>query len=218
MNKDNKQVKTTEEKKQRYMDIGAWTIVIVGIVFVIVGILFGIISMSIEIANGDATVGIPELELSLSLFIATLIAFGIIFLAVYFLLWDKIKDGLDKRQKNVAANIAIANYKAAQAEKNYKVSEKEIATAEAQGKEIISESKKKGTAAKKEIVAEAKTQSEDILVQAREQLERERQQMESQIRKEILETSLLAAEKIIEKELDADANKKMIEELIESLK
>ena len=200
------------------MDIGAWAIVILGLILVTVGIVFGIVSMANEVSEGEATVGIPTLELSLSLFIATLIAFVFIFLGTYFLFWDKMKEGLDKRQKNVAANIAIANYKAAQAEKNYKVSEKEIIESELKGKEIISDSKKKGATVKKEIVSEAKMQSEDLLEKTRDQIERERQQMEDQIRKEILETSLLAAEKIIEKEFDADTNKKMVEELIESLK
>lgn len=218
MNKDNKENKTTENKSQLYKDIAAWAIVVIGLLFVAAGIIYGIVSMALEIENGEAIIGIPTLTMSLSLFIATLIAFALIFAAIYFLLWDKIKDGLDKRQKNVAANVAIANYKAAQAEKNFKVSEKEIKKAEAEGKEIIASKKKEANSAKKDIMNEAKTQSEGLLEQSREQIEREKLQMEDQIRKEILETSLLAAEKIIEKELDADSNKKMIEELIDSLK
>lgn len=221
MNKENNE-KKQNNNRQLWMDIAAWTIVVFGLLLVALGIVYGIISMAHEIAEpsteSGGTVGIPTLALSISLFISTLIAFAIIFAAVYFLFWDKIKESLDVRQKNVKANIAIANYKAAQAEKNLQVSEKHISDSEREGKEIVDESKREANTVKKEIVAEAKSQSEGILIQSREQIEREKQQMESQIRQEILETSLLAAEKIIEKELDADTNKKMIEELINSLK
>lgn len=216
MNKDNKDSKN--EKKNIWMDIAAWSIVIIGILLVILGIVFGIIQMANEIAEGDATVGIPTLKLSLSLFFATLIAFAIIFAAIYFLFWDKIKTGLDDRKKNVESNIAIAKFKSDEAEKNFKISEDEIKKAELEGKEIINESKKEAIVVKKEIMTDAKDQSEELLTQSREQIEIEKKQMESQIRQEILETSLLAAEKIIEKELDEDANKKMINDLIKSLK
>ncbi len=207
-----------ENNKKLWMDIGAWTVVIIGLVFVVVGIVFGIVQMANEIAEGDATVGIPTLQLSLSLFLATLIAFGIIFAAIYFLFWDKIKISLEERKKNVESNISIANYKAEQAEKNLKISKEEIENSKVEGKEIISQYKKEANEIRKEIMQEAKIQSEDMMNQSRDQIEREKSQMESQINQEILETSLLAAEKIIEKELDPEINKKMIEELIESLK
>lgn len=215
-NKEKKEFKLTDEKKQLLKDIAAWSIVVIGLLLVLVGLVYGIVDLA-TITEGE-NIGLPTLELSFSLFIATFISFGLLIAAVYFLFWEKIEKSLDTRQKNVKANIAIASYKAAQAEKNLEESEQTIKESKIEGKEIVDAHKKEGNEIKKEIISEAKEQSESMLGKTREQIEREKQQMEDDIRKQILETSLLAAEKIIEKELDQDANQKMINELIEKLK
>lgn len=214
---DNPKKKNSEKKEISWKNVFAWIIVIISLLISFVGVVVGIVFTALEIRDG-APIGLPTLRLSASLFFATIISLGIILTLSYFLFWKKIKVHLDTRRKNIITNISAASYKNKEAERNHALSQEEIKISKETSKEIIQEGRKEGTKQKNEIENKAKINSNNLLSKAREQIKIEKIAMEEEIRKEILETSILAAEKIIEKEIDESANKKMIDELIDSLK
>lgn len=163
-------------------------------------------------------VGIPELSLSLSLFFATLIALALIFSLTFFFFWEPMKEHLIKREENINTNIDEAFNKNKEADEILIRSKETEQASRAKAKEIVNESKKEAVVVKNEIIDDSKKKSESMINKSREQIQKEKDSMSDDIRKEILETSILAAEKIIEKELDKDANERMINELIESIK
>ncbi len=215
-----KTIPTKKQKKEKAKDIIAWIVVGMALTLIFVGVIIGIISQAFDIVANDkdtSEVGIPALQLSASLFIATIFALSILILLIYKLFWHKMKKHLEIRKENISANISVAKYKNEEAEENYKKSEISLKGSKSEGNKIIEASIKEAKIEKRSIKDETKKEADLILERAREQIEREKASMESDIKKEILETSILAAQKIIEKELDEKTNKKMINELIDKL-
>lgn len=209
---------SSENKKDKIIEIIGWIILTLTVLSLIaLSITAGIISFN-ELEAGDVA-GVPVgIEFAFAMFIATLFALAVVFALVYFFLWEPMNNHLEKRTTNIETNIDAASYKNKEADKNYEKSLKTEKEANREAKEIIGESKQIAVKQKREILNETKLESAKILEQSRSQIEKEKDQMRQEIKQEILETSLIAAEKIIEKELDSDVNNRMIEELISELK
>ncbi len=206
------------EGKLRFI---GWIILIFTVISVVtLALVSGYVSWK-ELAEGEGGMpgGIPlSLEYALSLFIATLISLLVIVIitAIYF--WRPMKQHLQVRKENIETNIDAASYTKKAAESHWLEAKEAKVAAREEASKILSESKLRADKEKREILDQAKREQDLLIEKTREQIEKEKEQLKDDIRNEILSTSMLAAEKIIEKELDANANQKMIDELIEALK
>ncbi len=198
-----------------------WVILLFTVVsIVLLALVSGYVSYK-ELAEGEGGMpgGIPlSLEYALSLFIATLISLFVIFLitAIYF--WRPMKQHLQVRKQNIETNIDAASYTRKAAEANWLESKEAKINAKSEASKLLAEIKLKADKERRETLEQTKREQDLLIEKTREQIEKEKEQLKDDIRNEILSTSLLAAEKIIEKELDANTNQKMIDELINSLK
>lgn len=207
-----------EMNKDKILNIVGWSILAITVVSLfILSIVSSILGFK-ELADSNGIGGIPlSLEYAGAIFIATVFSIGVITLLVYFFLWGPLTKGIDSRKEKIENNIQEASMKNKLAESNFKESLKETKSAKIEAKEIIANSKKVANEEKKNILDSSKIESTKILENTREQINKEKKAMRNEVKNEILSTSLLAAEKIIEKEIDSEANKKMIEELISKL-
>lgn len=221
--KNNKEKNTNSKNskltKDKIIDYIGWAILILTVIsLVILAIFGGVITYNEAVDGSTGVAGIPlSLQMALALFIGTLITMGIVALLVYHFLWEPLNNQLEIRKENIKTNIDAASFKNKEAEKSYQEAlliEKE---ANKEAKNIIDEGKKEANSQKRNILNESKQQSEKIIIDGRNQIEKEKSQMSEEIRKQIIETSILAAEKIIEKELDQSVNNKMIDELLNEL-
>lgn len=230
-NKENSQINkkinttsTTPEKSDTLLKVVGWIILIITLVCVVLlAIVGGIMSFEEmkEASNegGGMPAGIPlSLHYALSLFIATLISFGIVFLLAAKFFWKPMKDHLEIRKQNIETNIDAASYSRKEAQKELEDAKKSKKQIKDKAEVILAESKTLANKERREILDQAKREQDALIERTREQIEKEKEQLKDDIRNEILSTSLLAAEKIIEKQLDAEANTKMINELLDSLK
>ncbi len=197
-----------------------WIILLVTLLSIIMLSFYaGIVSFN-ELSEGEGMpAGIPlSLEYAMALFVATLISLTIIFALTLAFIWKPLKKNLEIRRVNIETNIDAASYTRKVAEANWAESKEAKQKVKEEGKEIISTAKLEADREKKKALDATKREQDSLIEKSRAQIEKEKEQLKDDIRNEILSTSLLAAEKILEKELDQDANNKMINELIESLK
>ena len=129
-----------------------------------------------------------------------------------------MNDHLKIRKENIETNIELSSYKNKIAEKELKDSMEQNRRAKIEANKIIENSKIAANNQKKIIIDELKEKTNKIIEQSREQIEKEKKLMEEDIKNEILSTSILMAEKIIQKNLNSESNKNMIDELLKSLK
>ena len=62
---------------------------------------------------------------------------------------------------------------------------------------------------------EAKPEAEALIVKARLEIQRERDEVIEELRKEFTDLTIVAAEKVIERELDKEAHRQLIDKVLE---
>ena len=91
---------------------------------------------------------------------------------------------------------------------------KRIANVEAEGREIIRDAKIKADAQAREIIEDANKQATEILNKAEKNIEREKQKAMEEMRKEVAALAMLAAERIVEREIQNIGQDEIVDEVI----
>lgn len=143
----------------------------------------------------------------------TLILFGglsyLLFVPVKKLIEDRqnlISDQLDDaKDKNIKAETLIADY------------DTRIAAIEEQGRIMIHEASVKAENRGHEIVKAAEKEAELIKKRAEKEIEREKLKAVNELKEDIVSLSLLAASRILEKDIDQDQHKTLINQFLEEV-
>jgi F-type H+-transporting ATPase subunit b len=101
------------------------------------------------------------------------------------------------------------------ADEKLKEYNEQLSQIEAKGRETVKESKQRADARAQEILSEANRKANEMIVQAGREIEREKLKSVGEMRDHIASLALYAAEKILEKELDATAQTAIIDSVIE---
>lgn len=118
-----------------------------------------------------------------------------------------LQDAIDqaKRDREEAARI-LAEHRT------------QLEGARAEAQHIIAEGRAVGEKLRAEMLEETHTQQQDLLERARREIAGERDRAIAQIREEAVDLALAAASKVIEKNLDDSANRKLVESYLASAK
>jgi len=140
--------------------------------------------------------------------------FLVFFIIVKVFFADKIRDILKKRQEVIEKDID----EAAAAKDNAKALESQYAalmqTAKDEKAEILRTAQADGEQLRGEIVADAKSQADTLLQNARAEIDRERAQAEKDLRESVVDIAIDAAEKITKKSLSEEDQRKLIDDAI----
>lgn len=152
---------------------------------------------------------------------ATLIAQIINFLILVAILtkvaYKPLMKVLADRQAKIAESLETAEREKASAEELKREYQVQLAAARTQAQEIVDKAVKLAEQTKEEILEEARTENARLLKVAQEEITRERDRALSEMRNEVVALSVLAAEKVIGRNLDAEINGKLVTEFIDKL-
>lgn len=152
---------------------------------------------------------------------ATLIAQIINFLILVAVLskvaYKPIMKALADRQERIESNIAQAEREKGEAEKLKREYQEQLALARAEAQNIVEKATRLAEVTKDEILVAARAEHAKMLKEAQEEINRERQKALSELRSEVVALSMAAATKIIEKNLDAEVNAKLVTDFIAKL-
>jgi len=143
--------------------------------------------------------------------------FAIVVLTLYGFLWEPITRVLDERAALVKNDIDAARYerqKAAEILEKYKKTFKDL---EEKKKDIISNSQKEGHKERARIIKQAREEMRSMHEMALSHVEEEIREAKNQLRKELAGYSVEIARRILEKEIDAEAHTKLIDDFIKEL-
>ena len=130
------------------------------------------------------------------------------------LLYQPLNDAMAARTQKIEEGLAAAEAgKSAQAEAEAEV-KAQIEEAKQKAQEIVSAAERRALEVSEEAVAKARHDGELIVQSAREEAEAEAGRVRQGLRKEVAGLAILAAEKIVESELDANKHKALIEQVI----
>jgi len=159
--------------------------------------------------------GIAELGISLPTLLTQVVTFIILLVILRFVAYKPIMRMLDERSKRVKESMEQAESvkeQSAHAEDELK---KQLEEASREGQDRIARAVKAGEEVKQKAQEEAKKEAETLLNRARTEIQRERDDAIGEVRREFADLTVLAAGKVIEKSLDKEEHRELIDKVLE---
>ncbi len=148
----------------------------------------------------------------------TLVIFLLLMVALAKTVWPMILKAVEEREKRIAAQIAAAEKANQDAQHVLADYQRQLAGAKAEAQELLAAGRAAGDKLREEIMARARAEHEELIARARREIAAEREKAVADLRREAVELSLAAAGKVIEKNLDTEADRRMVQEYLNSLK
>ena len=140
------------------------------------------------------------------LIIWTLVVFGILLVLLWRFAFPSIVKSVEERERRIQKQLADAERANAEAQRLLEEHKKQVAAARTEAQDILAKAK---TVAQKE--------REALLVRARKDIDAEKEKAIGALRREAVELSIAAASRVIEANLDTEANRRLVTEFLESL-
>ncbi|HEY8448681.1 MAG TPA: F0F1 ATP synthase subunit B [Thermomicrobiales bacterium] len=121
---------------------------------------------------------------------------------------------LDQRQERIRESMEAAERMQAELKATAARNEEILAEARREAQQILTQAREQGDALVARAQEQANRQAEEYLARARETLQQESEQARLQLRQEVAELAVLAASRIIRKELDPATQTRLIEETL----
>jgi len=148
-------------------------------------------------------------------FIAQIIVFILMVVVLWKLLYAPLNDAMEARNKKIESGLAAAEAGVeAQAKAEAMIAE-QLNEAKSKAHEIIAAAEKRAVEVSEEALNKSRREAEQILDSAREEVGAELERARQSLRQDIAGIAMLAAEKVIEAELDAKRHAKMIQSIVE---
>src|SRR4051812_35144376 len=154
---------------------------------------------------------------NVGLMIWTLIVFTISLYVLSKLVFPRIQEALDRRQKVIEESIDAAERTRVEADELLAEYRERLAQAREQAEEIVSRARKAAEAAEASALTDAKAKREEMLEQTRRDIQAETRRAIQEIRNEVADLTILATEKVTRKTLSADDQQRLVEEALSEL-
>ena len=151
------------------------------------------------------------------LFMWTIVTFLIVLTILKWKAWGPLMNALDKRAEEIKNALSAADRAKEHAEKASQDYEELVQKAHAEAQKIIADSKTAGERVKNDIESMAKENAEAMIGKATTQIEAESQKAIQEIKSSVIDLSIEAAEKIIEKNLNSEDNRKLIDQTLDGI-
>ena len=154
------------------------------------------------------------MEINIGTILASIINTGILYIILKHFFFDKVKDVIEKRE----AYINKTFMEAEEATEKVKVisieGEKRLEQIKKESRKITEDEKRKAESIYKEIIDEAKRESQIIKEKARIDIEREKKRNEYVLKERYVSLAMELSEQLIEKNIDEGKNKELIDDFI----
>ncbi len=147
------------------------------------------------------------------------IAFTVINLLVFFLLlkiflFKPVLNMMDRREQMIKDDLDSAKAAKEEIEQLKKQHEAELSQAHKEAVNITAAAKKRAEHESAEIIAEAHSEADSIIAEAHEAIKRDKAEAVEEARGQIADLAVLAASRVISKNLDEESNRKFAEQLL----
>jgi len=159
--------------------------------------------------------GLASLGISLPTLIAQIVNVVILLALMYLVAYKPIVRMLDERSRRIKEGMEaaeISKEQAAQADEEIK---KKLEIASREGQERIARAAQLGEEFKQKAQEGARQESEEIITRARAEIQQERDEAIGELRKEVADLTVLAAGKVIDRSLDKEAHRQLIDKVLE---
>ncbi len=149
--------------------------------------------------------------------IAQIITFGVLVWFVQRFLWGPMTALLDERKKRISDGLAAADRGRHEQELAEQRAKDFLKEAKVQAAEIVGQAQKRATEIVEEAKGDARTEGDRLIAAAQAEIERESNQAREKLREQVGTLALSGAEKILQREINADVHKEIVQSLAEQL-
>lgn len=160
---------------------------------------------------------LPLVTIDPGTIVFTLINTLIIFILFKVFLFKPVGKILDKRNEMAAAEIAEAKCAKESAAKTEQEYIEKLAKAKEEAADIMKQATLRAQKREEEIVNEANQKAAEIKARAEENIERDKQRAVNDIKNEISDIVIMAASKVVEKEISAKDNEAIIADFLQNV-
>ncbi len=158
------------------------------------------------------------LDVNPGLIIWTVIIFVLLLIVLKKTAWKPILDALDERERTIKESLEKAEEARNEAEKILAENKERLAKAEEEVQRIVEQGREYAEKLKEQILAESEEQARKKIEEAEQSIARKQDEAFAQLRSEIAEIAVTAAEKIIKETLDKEKQKKLVDAYLDELK
>ena len=177
-----------------------------------VGLAITIIMLSPLLSSCDA---VGELGINWHGLLSQFISFGLLLALLLLVAYKPVTKMLDDRSKKVKESMDQAEFIKQQVAKTEQMVQEQLAQARKQGQDMVAQSAQIGERLREEARQQARQDAEAIIARARTEIRAEREEAIAKLREEFVEIAIQAAEKVINKALDKETHRQLIQETLE---
>ena len=161
--------------------------------------------------------GAGPLTVDGGLVIWTLVVFGLLLLILRRAAWPVLLAAVRERERRLEEQLAQAQHDRAEAAALLEEHKRLLAGAKAEAQELLPQAKAVADKERATLLAKAREEYEELLGRARKDIEDERSKAILALRREAVDLSIAAAAKLLEAELDTEANRRLVTEYLATL-
>lgn len=148
----------------------------------------------------------------------TLVIFGILMVLLAKTAWPAILKQIEEREARIRSQLEAADKANADAQKILADYQQQVANARNEAQDIVAAARLAGEKLREELNTKGRHEQEELLERARREIAMERDRALAELRREAVDLSLAAASKVIEKNVDSDADRRLVQDYLASIK
>lgn len=157
------------------------------------------------------------LQPGLGLPLFTLLAFGLVALLLAKFAWKPIAQAMEAREDNISSSLQRAEAALAEAARIQADNDRARRESEAEAQRVLRDAREAAEKIRADDIEKTRAQIAQLQAQAQADIERQKQGAIEELRSEVADLAVAAAEKIIQKNLDAQAQRALVDDFIQTL-
>ena len=147
----------------------------------------------------------------------TAVVFALLMAALFFTAWKPIMEGLQKREDNIAANIANAEKASSEAEAKLAEYENKLSMANDEAATIVTNARKDAEAAGQKLVAAAQEDAARLKERAAADIESAKRVALGELADQSTEVAMSVAQRVVGREVKPNDHQSLIQEMLAKL-
>jgi len=147
----------------------------------------------------------------------TLVIFVLLLVILARTAWPAILKAVEEREARIKQSVDEAAKANAEAQRLLAEYQGQMAKAQAQAQDLLAQGRQAGEKLREELVSKGRAEQEELLDRARREIGLERDRALAELRREAVDLSIAAASKVIERNLDSEADRKLVQDYLSGL-
>jgi F-type H+-transporting ATPase subunit b len=170
-----------------------------------------------EAAHAGGEEAFTPFSINTGLIFWTVIVFGILLALLWRFGWPAILKSVEERERRMQRQLDEAEIARTESARLLEEHKRMVASARAEAQEMLAKAKTVAEKERETLLAQARQEYEQLLARAKKDIGAEKEKAILELRREAVDLSIAAASKLIEAQLDTEANRRLVTEYLASL-